>query len=271
MSAGLGEEWRDIPGFEGCYQASSMGRIRSLDRIGGGKERGPYKLRGRLLSIRKRETMHDVTVTLTKGGESFIKSAQAWVWMAFNGPVPELMCVAHVSDDVNDNRPKNLMLKTYSEIGLIGARKCHVVRYQTSNALAHRSAEGASCGAEGCASMKLTDYQLQTLRHMLGIDDPCTRAPKPYRDNYCANPRNEHLHELARIGAVRLYAQRDGYEWYCTTEAGRAAAMESHKRIQWPKPKRVYSKWLDVRDALPDVTFQRFLTAPQFAETRRDA
>lgn len=27
------EEWKDIPGFEGRYQASSLGRIRSLDRL----------------------------------------------------------------------------------------------------------------------------------------------------------------------------------------------------------------------------------------------
>ncbi len=26
------EEWKDIPGFEGVYQASSFGRIKSLDR-----------------------------------------------------------------------------------------------------------------------------------------------------------------------------------------------------------------------------------------------
>lgn len=27
------EIWRDIPGFEGLYQASSLGSIRSLDRF----------------------------------------------------------------------------------------------------------------------------------------------------------------------------------------------------------------------------------------------
>ena len=27
------EEWRDIPGFEGLYQASSLGRIKSLSRV----------------------------------------------------------------------------------------------------------------------------------------------------------------------------------------------------------------------------------------------
>lgn len=27
------EEWRDIPGFEGAYQVSDLGRVRSLDRV----------------------------------------------------------------------------------------------------------------------------------------------------------------------------------------------------------------------------------------------
>ncbi len=28
-----GEVWKDIPGFEGSYQASNLGRVKSLDRI----------------------------------------------------------------------------------------------------------------------------------------------------------------------------------------------------------------------------------------------
>ena len=35
--------------------------------------------------------------------------------------------------------------------------------------------------------MELTTDQLQTLRHMLGIDKPDERAPEPYRDHYCAS------------------------------------------------------------------------------------
>ncbi|QEM09126.1 NUMOD4 domain-containing protein [Mucilaginibacter rubeus] len=27
-----GEIWKDVPGFEGSYQASSLGRVKSLDR-----------------------------------------------------------------------------------------------------------------------------------------------------------------------------------------------------------------------------------------------
>jgi hypothetical protein len=34
------EEWRDIPGYEGLYQASTHGRIRSLDRMKPHKSKG---------------------------------------------------------------------------------------------------------------------------------------------------------------------------------------------------------------------------------------
>lgn len=48
------EIWKDIAGFEGVYQASTLGRIRSLDRTivrGPSKRRGPYeaKLKGRII------------------------------------------------------------------------------------------------------------------------------------------------------------------------------------------------------------------------------
>jgi hypothetical protein len=119
--------------------------------------------------------------------------------------------------------------------------------------------------------MKLTDEQNRILRHMLGIDLPDVKEPKPYRNYYCANCDDDQLAELARLGAVRLYSRRDGYDWYCCTDAGRAAAFASHKRIRLPKAKRIYSRFLDVKDALCDLTFREFLTAPEFAQTRRDA
>lgn len=48
------EIWKDIPGYEGVYQASTLGRIRSLDRTiirSASKRRGPHeaKLKGKIL------------------------------------------------------------------------------------------------------------------------------------------------------------------------------------------------------------------------------
>lgn len=115
--------------------------------------------------------------------------------------------------------------------------------------------------------MNLSKEQLRTLRHMLGIDDHCTDRPEPYRDYYCANPRDSELAELARIGAVRLYDTRGGYEWYTTTADGRAAAMASHKTIRYSAAKRRYTRFLDIRESWPDLTFRQFLTERRFHPT----
>ena len=119
--------------------------------------------------------------------------------------------------------------------------------------------------------MNLTDEQLQTLRHMLGIDKPDERAPEPYRDYYCASRGDAELAEMARIGAVRLYRQCEHYDWYCTTDAGRAAAINSHRKIMLPKSKRIYSKYLDIADVHAGLTFREFLTSPDYAEARAAA
>lgn len=51
-------KWKDIKGFEGLYQLSNSGEVRSLDRISGGKKR-----HGKVLKIRK-----DGRVRLSKDG-----------------------------------------------------------------------------------------------------------------------------------------------------------------------------------------------------------
>lgn len=125
----------------------------------------------------------------------------------------------------------------------------------------------------GC-DLNLTAKHLDTLRHMLGINTPSAPAPRPTRDYYCANPGCAEVVELERLGAVRCYRRADAvtqYDWYCCTDEGRAAAMASHKTIRYSKSRRTYLKFLDIADALPDLTFKQFLTDPQFAETRRFA
>jgi hypothetical protein len=112
--------------------------------------------------------------------------------------------------------------------------------------------------------LNLDPEQLRVLRHMLGIDRPDVAKPEPYRDYYCANPGDPDLVELARVGAVRLYDTRGGYEWYTCTDEGRAAAIASHKTIRYSPAKLRYSQYLDLKDCCPDLTFRQFLTDPRF-------
>lgn len=107
--------------------------------------------------------------------------------------------------------------------------------------------------------------------HMLGIDDPSKARPQEYRDYYCANPGDPELHELARLGLVRLYRTDEHYEWFTTTDAGKVTARTAHRRSIYPKKKRIYLRFLTASDAIPDLTFKQFLTSPEFAQARREA
>jgi hypothetical protein len=116
--------------------------------------------------------------------------------------------------------------------------------------------------------MNLNKEQLRVLRHMLGIDKPYIRNPIPYRDYYCARKGDTELQELAEHGAVSLYRQCETYDWYRTTEAGKAAAIASHKQIRMTKAKRVYRAYLRMSDTYQDLTFKQFLTDPDFRDVR---
>jgi ectoine hydroxylase-related dioxygenase (phytanoyl-CoA dioxygenase family) len=121
----------------------------------------------------------------------------------------------------------------------------------------------------------LSPEQLHTLRHMLGINTPDSRIPEPHRDYAAVNPGDPEFVELERLGAVRCYRRRgeasNAYDWYCCTEAGREAAMHSHRLIRRPKKQRVYAKFLDISDVLPDLTFKQFLTDETFRRARAEA
>ena len=82
----------------------------------------------------------------------------------------------------------------------------------------------------------MTEEQLRILRHMLGLTHPERRAQVPYRDYYCANPGDVKLMELEQLGMVRRYSDHGGYWMYCTTAAGREAAIGSALTKRYSRP-----------------------------------
>ena len=121
--------------------------------------------------------------------------------------------------------------------------------------------------------MNLSSKQLHTLRHMLGINTPDDRVPKPYRNYAAVSPGDKEFVELERQGAVEEYRVRGGseYSWYQCTKEGRCTAMESHKSIRKTKAQRRYSMYLVMTDIYPELTFKDFLTHPDFSTARREA
>jgi len=109
------ERWKAVPGFEGHYEVSDRGRVRSLDRrvwklhsVYGGAW---HSLKGRMLRPGRCPSGH-TTVALGKGNTVSIHRI---VLLAFVGPCPDGMETLHLNHKPADNRLANLRYGTQSE------------------------------------------------------------------------------------------------------------------------------------------------------------
>ena len=111
------ELWKDIPGYEGKYQASSLGRIRSLDRyIQQKSKRGrlhPHFHKGQVLKPGRFCKSGPVSVVLGHGAIG--SPVHQLIALTFLGPCPEGMEVLHNNGDPTDNRSSNLRYGTKTE------------------------------------------------------------------------------------------------------------------------------------------------------------
>lgn len=112
------ELWRDIPGYEGAYQVSSMGRVRSLPRfvqVYDSVRRVSYTrpCPGKVLRQAVCDRAGHVSVHLGKYCRGI--PVHQLVMLAFHGYPPPGMEAMHLNGDPKDNRPENLRYGTHSE------------------------------------------------------------------------------------------------------------------------------------------------------------
>lgn len=104
------ENWRAIPGFEGIYEASDYGRVRSLSRIVTCKTGVRKRLQGRVLAQNLNE--HGYFTTAFAGARALVHRLFA---AAFLPPDPDRPHVNHLSGVKTFNRPENLAWCTIKE------------------------------------------------------------------------------------------------------------------------------------------------------------
>lgn len=142
------EIWKDIVGYEGLYQVSNLGNVRSLDRI------SPIgrKVRGRV----RRQTLNNRNgycyVSLCKNGSAKNYSVHRLVAMAFVENPDGKNTVNHINEIKTDNRsvnlewmslPENLRYGTHDERArknkrdISGAKHPNFSRYG-ANAMTHK-------------------------------------------------------------------------------------------------------------------------------------
>lgn len=104
------EEWKDITGFEGLYQISNFGRVKSLERMSKQK----HLLEEKILSI-THATAGYCDVSLFKDGVRYHKKPHRLVAEAFIPNPNHLPEVDHIDANKDNNRVDNLRWVTHIE------------------------------------------------------------------------------------------------------------------------------------------------------------
>lgn len=101
------EHWRPVPGLFGSYEASNLGRVRSVERIASDGR----KLRGKVLRPSSQRSGHR-GVSLSKGGRVVKRRVHVLVLQSFKGFAPAGQETRHRNGDPADNRLANLCYGT---------------------------------------------------------------------------------------------------------------------------------------------------------------
>lgn len=113
--SGPDEKWLPIPGYEGMYEVSNFGAVRSLRRETLDANGKRHSMRGKYLNINVIEKGYH-QVALYRDGHRKYHKVHRLVLEAFVGPPdsPDLHGM-HINDVPGDNRAENLRWGTASE------------------------------------------------------------------------------------------------------------------------------------------------------------
>lgn len=135
------EIWKDIPDFNGAYQASTLGRIRSVDRV----DCAGRRLKGQILTGRPSKSGH-LYINPSIGGTSKNYTVHRLVARTFFGEIDPKLDVCH-----NDGNPQNNVLSNLR------------VDTRAGNA-SDRLKHGTHARGDRCATSRLTADQVYEIR-----------------------------------------------------------------------------------------------------------
>ena len=123
------EIWKPVLGYEGLYEVSNFGRVKSFF----------YKRQGKTIVLSPRKVGNGyLAVHLSKDKKKISFRIHRLVWEAFNGPIPAGMQVNHNNEVKTDNRLENLSLMVQKDNLNWGTRNKRASKAMTNGKLSKR-------------------------------------------------------------------------------------------------------------------------------------
>lgn len=108
------EIWKPVVGWEGFYEVSNLGRIKSVPRISMRGNGNPLPIRERIMALHP-DSRGRMMVRFQRPGLRKMAWVHREVLKAFTGPAPEGQEARHLNDVKSDNRLINLAWGTRTE------------------------------------------------------------------------------------------------------------------------------------------------------------
>ena len=134
-----GEQWADVAGFDGLYQVSNLGRIKSADRNDG------IFHAGRIMKPRivyRNGRLVEVCITLTVNRNRRKISVCRLVADAFCKGYKKGLVLNHINGDITDNRADNLEWVTVSRMYEIGRYRANSASIAKRRAVIQMTTDG---------------------------------------------------------------------------------------------------------------------------------
>lgn len=155
------ERWLPVVGYEGIYEVSDHGRVRSLDRTIRHRNGHVTRRRGRVLRLSSTVSGYP-QAGLRSGDRDGQRLVHRLVAEAFIGPCPEGMECRHLDGNRRNNSPSNLAWGTHAEN------------------VADQATHGTRRVGESVAQAKLTERDVRAIRQACADGEPQRSIARRY-------------------------------------------------------------------------------------------